>query len=437
MIIKVWNWICKTAVYLKSGVWNDNSNSLVVRLLKTINLAVNSFLDRNLQLRSMSLTYSTVLALVPAIALLVAIARGFGLQNILQDELYSIFPSQHKVISTSLQFVDSYLTSATQGVFVGVGILVLLWSIISLLSSIEDSFNMIWDVSEQRSLWQKLSDYIAICLIIPVLMICSSGISIFMISTIQNSLILPFITPLLNIILEATPFILSWLAFSLSFALIPNIKVKFRYASISGAICALGFQLLQYLFLSGQIYVSKYNAIYGSFAFLPLLLVWLQLSWMLLLAGCVLTYSLQNVFSYRLLGDYDKFSNNSRQMIALIVMSAVAKRFSTGLKPFTQAEITKTYNLPVRVVGRFIDIFERIGLIYKVNLSGGEYGISPAMEMENMNIGRFFEILNNYGDNTFLSDLNINYPQLENIILPMQIKSIESYSEIKLRDLPI
>ncbi|MDE6339111.1 MAG: YihY/virulence factor BrkB family protein, partial [Muribaculaceae bacterium] len=216
--------IKKFITYSISGVWNDPRRTTGVRLIRTINLAVNSFLNRGLQNRAMALTYSTVLALVPTIALLVAIGRGFGLQDSLQEELYNFFPSQHTAISTALKFVDSYLNSATQGMFVGIGILFLLWTVISLLSYIEDAFNMIWDVKHERSFYQKITDYIAICLIIPILMICASGVSIFMSTTIQDNLSVPFLTPLVNVILEAAPLLLCWVAFSLSFMLIPNTK---------------------------------------------------------------------------------------------------------------------------------------------------------------------------------------------------------------------
>ena len=119
-----------------------------------------------------------------------------------------MLPSQQKAVSTALSFVDSYLNQASQGMFVGIGIVFLLWTVISLLSHIETAFNTIWDIKRERSLYQKITDYIAICLIIPVLMICSSGVSIFMSTTIQDKLNLPFLTPFVNIALEATPLIL-------------------------------------------------------------------------------------------------------------------------------------------------------------------------------------------------------------------------------------
>ena len=297
--------------YCWTGVWHETRDTTGIKILKVINLSVRSFLDRDLQTKSMSLTYSTVLAIVPALALLFAIGRGFGFQSLLEDQLFKSFPAQKQSITFALKFVDSYLKEASQGLFVGIGIIFLLWTLISLLSSIESAFNQVWDVKKDRSFYQKVTDYIAICLMVPVLMICSSGVSIFMSATIQDNSHLAFLTPLVNISLEIAPFVLAWLAFSLSFFLIPNTKTQFKYAAVSGALCALLFQILQLLFVNGQIYVSKYNAIYGSFSFLPLLLIWLQLSWLILLAGCVLTYSLQNVFAFNFLGDLDKISTNN------------------------------------------------------------------------------------------------------------------------------
>lgn len=423
--------------YCIKGVWNDPRQSLKVRIIRTLNLSVNSFMSRDLQIRSMSLTYSSVLAIVPACALLVAIGRGFGLQNTLQDELYNFFPSQHRAISTALQFVDSYLTEATQGLFVGVGIIFLLWTVISLLSSIEDAFNTIWDISRQRSIFQKITDYIAICLIIPILMICSSGVSIFMSTTIQDGLNMPFLTPVVNIILDAAPLVLSWLAFSLSFLLIPNTKVNVRYAMISGALSAIGFQILQLLFVNGQIYVSKYNAIYGSFAFLPLMLIWLQLSWLMLLCGCVLTYSLQNVFTFNFNGNSTKLSLNGWHSIALIVMGAVARRFVDRNKPLSRVEIASEYDLPIRVVTRIVEKLHNCGLLYTVRLDNGRFGESPAIELENFSVADFFNAYNSEGETQFLPNIRELYADLFALILPIRKKCEAEYSGLLIKDLPI
>lgn len=432
-----YNKIYAFVVYCVSGVWNDPRKTFKVRFIKTVNLSVNSFLDRGLQIRSMALTYYTVLSLVPALALLVAIARGFGMNDTMQQELFTMFPSQAKAISTSLKFVDSYLTEATSGVFVGVGIVMLLWTIISLLSYIEDAFNTIWDVKEGRTLYQKLTDYIAICLIIPVLMLCSSGVSIFMSTTIQEKLHLPFLSFGVNIMLETAPFILAWLAFTFSFYLIPTTKVNFKYAMIAGAISAICFQILQMLFVNGQIYVSKYNAIYGSFAFLPLMLVWLQFSWMILLAGCVLTYSLQNVFTFNFLGDAAQVSEHSWHSMALITMCVIVQRFIKEEKPLSNQEIAAKYNLPVRLVNRVASKLLDAKLIYIVKLNESDTGLSPALQVADLSLGRFFRDFDNTGENNIIPEFDTIYSGLLKVMDPMINSSYKEYDKILLKDIPL
>lgn len=395
--------------YCWTGVWHETRDTTGIKILKVINLSVRSFLDRDLQTKSMSLTYSTVLAIVPALALLFAIGRGFGFQSLLEDQLFKSFPAQKQSITFALKFVDSYLKEASQGLFVGIGIIFLLWTLISLLSSIESAFNQVWDVKKDRSFYQKVTDYIAICLMVPVLMICSSGVSIFMSATIQDNSHLAFLTPLVNISLEIAPFVLAWLAFSLSFFLIPNTKTQFKYAAVSGALCALLFQILQLLFVNGQIYVSKYNAIYGSFSFLPLLLIWLQLSWLILLAGCVLTYSLQNVFAFNFLGDLDKISTNYLRKVTIILTAAIVGRFRKGKKPLSCSQLSFYYDIPLRVVTRICDNLNKAGLTNYVVLPNDKLGVAPAVETGSLSVGGLLSKLDHVGCHDFIPRFAIVY----------------------------
>lgn len=395
-----------------TGVWKSTSRSLGIRIIKTINLSVRSFMDHGLQIRAAALTYSTVLAIVPALALLFAIGRGFGFQNLLQSQIYNYFPSQHQAIETALGFVDKYISQSSQGVFVGVGIIMLLWTLISLLSNIEQSFNFIWDINKDRSIYQKVTDYIAICLIIPVLMVCSSGVSIFMSTVLQTKLNLPFLTPVVNVILELFPLILAWLAFALSYYLIPNTKVQFKYAAIAGAVSAIGFQIIQELIVNGQIYVTKFNAIYGSFAFLPLLLVWLQLSWLLLLAGCVLSFSLQNVFAYNFLGNVSDVSNDYMRKVSLVVGAVIAQRFAKGEQPPTRSEISAQYDLPIRLVNRVTDRLHQARAVNYVILNDNNVGIAPAVDISTFTAADLLSRLDNVGDDDFIPQFNRLYAEL-------------------------
>lgn len=423
--------------YCAAGVWLDTSNSLKTRIIKTLNLTTGAFFNSSLQNKSMALTYSTVLSIVPAFALLVAIGRGFGLQDTIQSQIYQFFPSQGEAISTSLSFVDSYLQTSKQGMFVGVGIVVLLWTIISLLSQIEDSFNAIWGVKRSRTLYQKITDYIAICMMIPVLLICSSGVSIFMSDVIQNNLNLPMLTPVVNIMLSFAPLVLCWLAFTLSYYLIPNTKVKFKYAAISGAMAAVGFEILQLLFVNGQLYVSKYNAIYGSFAFLPLLLVWLQLSWLVLLTGCMIAYSMQNVFTFNLMGDASKISNRGWHNVALIVMAVACKRFDANATPLTEAEIAVRYKLPISIVGRILVKLKEGNMINYVSLGEDVLGIAPAIEVNKFTLKDFVERFDAVGYTDFIPDFCEVYADMVKVISPLREKADAAFATLLVKDLPL
>lgn len=281
--------------YCTGEVRHDTSGKWWVRALMTVNLMVSKFLDKRLQDTACNLTYRTVLAAVPALAMLFAIGRGFGFQNLMQSELMRYFPAQRRALHEASQFVDSYLLHASQGLFVGIGIVFMLWTLISLMGNVESAFNRIWGVPRDRALARKVVDYTAFLVIIPVTLVCSAGIQIVLSSTLSNALSASsLISPLVHRLLDFTPIVLEWIAFVVAFKLIPNTQVSSRCALVAGLLSGTVFYLVEWLFVSGQIYVSNYNAIYGSFAFVLLLLVWLQLSWLIVLAGCVLTYALQH-----------------------------------------------------------------------------------------------------------------------------------------------
>lgn len=423
--------------YCWSGVWKSDKNTLGTRFIKIISLSIRSFFDRGLQWKSMALTYSTVLAIVPALALLLAIGRGFGFQNIIQGFIYRFFPSQTEAISTGLGFVDSYLKQASSGIFVGVGLIVLLWTLISLLSSIEQAFNMIWDIKRNRGIFQQITDYIAICLIIPILIVCSAGVSIFMSALIANGTDGTIFSPLANIALEASPVILIWLAFSFSFCLIPNTKVQFKYAAISGAVCAIVFQILQLLFVNGQLYVSKYNAIYGSFSFLPLLLIWLQLSWLILLFGCVLTYSMQNVLSYNFLGDLSTVSNSYLRRIVLVVYTVIIKRFNDGEKPLSANEISIQYDMPVRIVNRICDSLVSAGLTYPVLGKKQEIAYAPAVNADTVTVGELFRRMDALGESDFIPHFAERFPAISKEMEELAAANYSNADKVTVSSLPM
>lgn len=431
--------VSKAIAYCREGVWSDPRKTLKVNIIKTVNLTTQAFLNRDLQIKSMSITYQTIFAMVPALALLLAISRGFGFQELVEKELFTYFPSQSKALSAALGFVDSYLAEASSGILVGVGLVVLLYTLISLLSNIEDAFNSIWDIRHDRTFIEKVKDYISIFLLIPILMILSSGINLFMSTTIMAAIPFDFLTPMVNAVMELAPLVLTWLAFALCFWLIPNTRVKFKYAAISGALCGIAFEILQWLLMSGQIYVSKYNAIYGSFAFLPILLIWLQLSWLLLLSGCGLTYAMQNVFSYNFFGNIQTISIGYYLKVLLVVGGVVYRRFRAGESAPTLQSLSTDYGLPIRLVSSIAERLQQAGIVQTSQASGDDDdpGLLPTTDTDRMTVSETLQRVLEEGMRNFIPSFKSNYSKALNQINLVFEKIYASGGDMLLREIDI
>ena len=252
------------------------------------------YFDKDFQQTACALTHRTLLAIVPFFAMMFAIARGFNVQNFLLDQLTQRFASQRDFIVRAVSFVDSYLKHTTDGVFIGVGIVALIVTLYFLLNAVERSFNTIWDCPE-RTFARKFTDYTSILFWVPVLMIAAFGISVWIDSGIRSFFLLPNISTIAEIALRVLNFAIQVVVFTLLMKYMPNTNVRLRYALFSGVVCSISFELLQMLF-SFSLYVLSYNAVYGSFAYIPLFLLWVQFSWLICLVGAQLASAAQAQF---------------------------------------------------------------------------------------------------------------------------------------------
>ena len=431
LIVKLRRYGIRLWWYWTGGVWNETRSNWYINLAKTVNLSVRSILDTNLQQKAAALTFNTMLALVPTLAMIFAIGRGFGFQNLIESEIFNFVPVQREELSNVFTFVDSYLAQSSEGIFVGVGILFLLWTLISLLSNVEDAFNHIWGINKKRNFYRKVTDYIAIFFIIPILIVCTNGIKLFVLTMSSDT----FLSPVVEALLDIAPTVLTWLSFTLTFMLIPYTKVKLKYALISGFLCAIVFQLLQWLMVSGQIYVSKYNAIYGSFAFLPLLLIWIYLSWQVCLAGVVLTYSSQNIFRFNFRDNINEISQRYMTDVTIVILTIVAKRFCQQRPPYTKLDITEKYNIPIRLVGAVVDHLVDVKLLSSViGKDDREVAYQPAFDLEHLTLRSAKERLRNWGKSGFIPSLQIKFEPTMRIIH----KSYETTADdILIKNLPL
>lgn len=411
--------------YGSRGVWSDSRQKWWVTVTKTLNLSVRTFMSGDVQTQACAMTYRTLLALVPALALLLAIARGFGFQNYVEMELYKLFPAQKTAINYAWNFVDSYLNQASEGLFVGVGIIFLLYTLISLIGNTEDTFNSIWGVKQGRNIWRKISDYTSFLMILPILIICVSGINLMMSSTLNSVFGFSFMTPVISWILEIASWILTFLFFSAVYLLIPNTHVKVKNALIAGIIAGVGFLAVQWVFVTGQMYVSRYNAIYGSFSFLPLLLIWLQLVWMITLAGAVVCYSSENIFSFSFDEEIRNMAPLYRRKAYVAVAAIVTQRFGTEHPAATSLEIIEKYDIPARLVNDICNHLVQAGIFAQVILDSkkGILGYQLSQLPEKMTVGYLLERLDTMGLHGFIPSFKDHFPGVESAFAEIDAKT--------------
>lgn len=432
-------WFSGAWAYASGGVWRVTQNNWKVNVVKTLNLTVRSFLNSDLQSTACAMTYRTMLAIVPALALLFAIGRGFGFQNLLENQLFKLFPSQSQALQVAMRFIDSTLAQASEGVFVGIGLAFLLWTIISLLSSVEDAFNRIWNITNGRSFLRQVTDYTAICIILPVLMICSGGLQIMMSATIQKLLPYHFMTPVMSVIFDVASYVFTWLFFTGAYMMIPNTKVKFTNAFIAGVLAGTSFQLLQWAFASGQLYVAKYNAIYGTFSFLPLMLIWLQLSWLITLTGALVCYSSQNFFRFSFEHEIDNVSFDYRRRVSLGVLAVIVQRFEKKLQPLTSEQISKLCFIPPKLMDIVVEDLLHAGLI-TMEFESSEvqsHPLLPSMGLDHYTVSSVLGALRHSGAADFIEGFDDRFDEIDRMMDNIDAAIADTGTSYLLKDIKL
>jgi len=404
----------KLILFLREGIWRvtdvpQGFRKMGYDIFKSFVMAVRRYDEDRLQTKASALTYNTLLSIVPMLAVLFGIARGFGFQNLIENRLFSALPGQKEALEQGLKFAESYLEQSKSGIFLGIGLVLLLWTVMNLLASIENIFNEIWRVQKARSWFRKFTDYLSLFLIVPILIICSGGISVFISSTLfqhlQND---DLITPVVIFVIKLIPYIITILVFTGLYMFIPNTRVKFKSAFGAACVTGVAFQVFQFLYISGQIWVSKYNAIYGSFAALPLLLLWLQLSWLICLFGVELAAAGQNIESFSFEKDTRNISRRYKDFLAILIAGIIVKRFEKAEKPLTEPEISVKYKIPLRLTGEILDLLVKTKIITE---TASEHELvpayQPALDINKITVGFLLNKIDASGSEDFNVDKDV------------------------------
>ncbi|MDD1636016.1 MAG: YihY/virulence factor BrkB family protein [Methylococcaceae bacterium] len=402
--------------FIKEDLWLLHEQRLppfkaaIIKTLKIVTLSVQGFSSDLCPLRASALTLYSILSIVPVIAMLFGIAKGFGFETMLEQRLLEQAPDQDAMVLQLISFAQNLLESTKGGVVAGIGIVVLFWTIISVIGNIEESFNYIWKISTGRSISRKFSDYLSLMLLAPVLLIASGSITVFL-DTKINWLItvieLPeFGTWLVIKALSLSPLALMIALFTFTFIFMPNHKINYRAGIIAGIITGIMYHLLQGAYLSLQIGVSKYNAIYGSFAALPLFVVWLQTGWMIVLFGCEMAFFLQNYETYRNNNRFSDLSFSLKKVIALQITHLIIKNFIQLNNPLTADEIATKLVIPIAIIQPVLSklIVSHIIVEFK-NQDEDDEVYQPAVDINILTIAYVINALEHCGQN-HLPDIN-------------------------------
>lgn len=408
------NVIINLVDFLKNGIWRirarrlSKTRSLLLRQLRIFILAFRGFNEDKCQLRASALTFYSLLSIVPIAAMAFGIAKGFGFEKRLELVLLEKFQGQEEVIGRVIEFAQSFLENTQGGVIAGIGVGVLFWTVIKVLGNIEKSFNDIWGVKRSRTMGRKLSDYLSIMLLCPILLIMSSSMTVMI--TSQVTLILEKITilgifaPLIMMGLKVLPYIFLWVLFTFIYTFMPNTKVLFRSGLLGGIIAGTIYQLAQWGYITFQVGASKYGAIYGSFAALPLFLIWLQISWLIVLFGAEISFAEQNVETYEFEPDCHKASNAFKGLLAVRITQLCVYNFAKAKVPWTANQISHRVEIPIRLVRQILFDLTESGVLVEVRVSNSnEASYQPAKDIDHLTIQEVLEAINNHG----ISDIPI------------------------------
>lgn len=355
----------------QSLLWEQDPRQLsrwqafALHQLQTAALVIQDFLRDRCMLRASALTYTSLLAIVPLLALTFALLKAFGVQNALEPLIFEkLNVGSQEVVTSLLTYVENTQVGR-MGVF---GLLFLLIAVISLLSNIEDSFNHIWGVRGLRPLMRRFADYLSVLMVGPVLLIAAISMTSSLTShrLVQRLLDMQVLGSLILTLFKLGPYLLMWIAFAILYVFMSNTRVEWSSAFAGGILGGTLWQLAQWSYVNFQVGVAKYNAIYGTMAALPIFMIWVYLSWNIVLLGLEFSYARQNLRSAGRDLRGTEVNRNSFERVALTLLLLLAARFEKGEPPLGHEQLAYQLSLPPRLCAFVLDKLEGLGFVSEV-----------------------------------------------------------------------
>jgi len=438
-------WVIEKIKNLNELIWHSPNKSIsrwesfFYKQLRILVLAGRGFNADKVQLRASALTFYSMLSLVPIVAIAFAIAKGFGLDENLKQAIVENSQFQSEVTDWLLNNASSALEKTRGGYIAGIGIVILFWSVLSLLENIENSFNHIWQVRIGRPWYRKVTDYFTFLLIAPIFIILSSSITVFVSTELTDFMskapILSYFKPIITFLIKFAPYILFWISMTILFIVMPNTKVKFTPALISGIIAGTILHLLQWMYFELQFGITKLNAIYGSFAAVPLFIIWMQSSWIIVLIGAELTYANQNISRFEQEFQSIKISYFQKRALILLILQRIIRNFAIGEKPLSAEEISVGLSIPVRLARDILQDLQNVELVSVIQEEGVEQRYQPALDINRITISYVFSKMDRKGASQITISRNEDYEKVTSILEKFDRLVAKSGSNILIKDL--
>ncbi len=412
-----------------SSVYNELYN-----IFRATKVSFRFFFDYKTTMKASALTYFTMLSIVPIVALIFAIAKNFGVEQLIQQELLRHLTGQEAVINWIIKLANSLIHKAKSGVLAGIGLIVLFWAVIRLLVNMENAFNDIWHVNKGRNINRKFADYTSIILLSPFILILSTSFTVYINHQIIFLIKIQYIKPIIGLLISITPYLLLWILFSVLYKAMPNTHIRFYPAIISGILAGSLFQIIQWGYVKFQVGVSNLNALYGSFAALPLFMIWVQTSWLIVLFGAHICYNLQNTKYQEFNHEIEKINHRYLYLVSLLVLNYIIKNFLNKNTFPNIEEISEHNALPARLVSIIINLLEDARLIVPTPISDEEIGYLPATDVQQLTIMDVLDKINTVGIYLPLSKSEY-LEKIDGILKKIEQETFASKTNILVKDL--
>ncbi|WP_295989133.1 YihY/virulence factor BrkB family protein [uncultured Alistipes sp.] len=397
-IRRIATFIAETAIGEDSERYRNPAVRWAVQQYRLLFYTARGLVEHGTLVRSAALTFYTLMSIVPVAAVIFAVVKGFGLTETLLDNLYGIFPQHPEVIEYLIGFAERALARTQGGVVAVVALVTLFWAVIRAFASIESAFNNIWEVKTARSLTRQYSAYITIVVVVPLLWAATRALGLYVDAQLGlGSSAWSFVVS------KCAVLVMTWLIFAVLYTAIPNTKVRFRSALTAGVVAGTLFMLFQWGYVYLQRWMTSYNAIYGSFAALPLFLIWMQTSWQILLFGGELSFAYQNVARFAVERESLRISYDRRRRAMLAVMVVAARRFCAAQGSTGPEEIRGQLGLPTRLVNDLLYELAKAGMLAPVASEDAEHEVRfvPARDLTSLTLCDVIDAVETQGDATF------------------------------------